>query len=178
MNRLLYRLTAGLPCRLIERNPGERYLERYYLGQLFGWTFYLHRFVSRDADVKVHNHPWSRGFSVVLSGAYTEEVATDICPYASPSGCVSFRRVVRWFNRIDGNRFHRIVWCEPGTWTLMAHGPRERVAGGRLKGWGFLHTTAGGGAVVYTPYGESQDPTWWVTAPKGRDAGRAANVEG
>ena len=45
IHKLLFKLTAGLRCKLIDRE-GAPYLERYYLGRLFGVTFYLHRFVS------------------------------------------------------------------------------------------------------------------------------------
>lgn len=170
MNKILFKLTAMLPCRLIERTPGEKYLERYYVGQLLGWTFYLHRFVSRDGDLHVHNHPWSTGFAAVLAGKYDEEVATDVCPHAGPSGCVTARRAVKWLNRVDGNRFHRILRVDPGTWTLFAHGPRPKLRGA-TKGWGFMARE--GSTTVYTPFTSSPSATWWLTAPKGRDAGRA-----
>jgi hypothetical protein len=87
INRALFNLTSRLPCRLIK--PDDRpYLERYYVGQLFGVTFYLHRFVSADSERHVHNHPWTRGGSVILAGSYTEEIATDLCPHAGPAGSV------------------------------------------------------------------------------------------
>lgn len=178
LNKLLYNYTAGLKCRLIARVPGERYLERYYIGALFGVTFYLHRFVSSDEELHVHNHPWARAASFVLCGGYDEEVATDICPAAGPSGCVTFNRRVNWFNTIYGSTFHRITGADPGTWTLFCHGKRERVPGSaKLKGWGFLHCPppwkSAEPRTVFTPYPPSKQPEWWHEAPYGRNAGRA-----
>ena len=49
INRLLFNLTKRMPCKLINVH-GEPYLERYFAGELFGVTFYLHRFLSCDGD--------------------------------------------------------------------------------------------------------------------------------
>ena len=136
LNKLLYKLTALLPCRLIKLDAGP-YLERYYLGQLFGVTFYLHRFVSSDSERHIHNHPWKWGASLIVAGNYLEERCVDICPSIEGSGCLTSVARRRWFNRFDGNTFHRISDAKPGTWTLFFHGPRVKVGGG-LKGWGFL----------------------------------------
>ena len=45
--------------------------KRYYVGQLFGVTVYLHRFVGCDGDPELHDHPWN-ALSIVLSGSYIE----------------------------------------------------------------------------------------------------------
>lgn len=164
INKLLYRITANMPCRLI-----DSHIECYYVGRLFGVTFYLHRFVSSDSELHIHNHPWTHGGAVVLSGSYTEERAIDICPTAGVSGCLTEKRRVRWFNRVDGNTFHRIHDAVPGTWTLFAHG--ERPAN---KGWGFLEHEYFVGyhdVTVFKPF-QSARTEWWKTAPLGRDAGR------
>ena len=58
IRRALFRYTARRPCRLIDIE-GRPYLERYYLGSLFGVTAYLHRFVGYDSDREVHDHPWT-----------------------------------------------------------------------------------------------------------------------
>lgn len=136
VNRLLYWLTARLPCRLISLDSGP-YLERYYLGEWFGVTCYLHRFVSGDSERHMHNHPWAHGRALVLSGSYVEEVAVDL--YGG--GCLTERHTVRWWNVVNGNTFHRIHEAKPGTWTLFMHGERQRIKLGmtsRLKGWGFI----------------------------------------
>ncbi len=170
VNKLLFKLTANRPVRLIELDAGP-YLERYYLGQIGPSTFYLHRFVSADRERHLHNHPWTWGRALVLSGGYSEEVVDDITA-AAPTGCVLRTRWIAWFNRVDGNHFHRIAAAKPGTWTLFVHGPRAVVPGGmasKLKGWGFLEPLAG--QVVFRPFasGKSQ---WWLDAPLGRDSDR------
>lgn len=171
LNHILYALTASRPVRHIKLDSGP-YLERYYLGQWRGITFYLHRFVSEDTERHLHNHPWGWGQSVILSGGYTESVATDICPSAGPSGCTVETRKVRWFNRVDGNHFHRIGEAEPGTWSLFFHGPRSRVRVGSAsvaKGWGFLERK--GDRTEFMPW-PSANTNWWTTAPLGRESGR------
>lgn len=175
INRLLYRLTANLPARLIKLETGP-YLERYYLGRLFGVTFYLHRFVSSDTERHLHNHPWTWGRALVLSGGYDEEYVTDLTT-ATQSGCLVETRRISWWNRVNGNHFHRIANAAPGTWTLFFHGPRAMIRCGmasKRKHWGFLqHGYAVGyhDCVMFVPYpGRSSD--WWKEAPKGRDVGR------
>jgi hypothetical protein len=49
MKRLLLALTAGLPVEEIS-HCGEKFMERYYVGTLLGWRFYIHRFVGSDPD--------------------------------------------------------------------------------------------------------------------------------
>ena len=175
MDRLLYRLTAGMPARLIKLN-GRPYLERYYVGQLFGVTFYLHRFVSSDSERHLHNHPWTWGRALVLAGSYNEQRVTDLSP-AAAGGCLTDFRHVRFWNRVDGNHFHRIAWVRPGTWTLFFHGPRARIVSAvpdcPLKGWGFLERDLRDGewVTVFEPF-KSTASGWWRTAPNGRDVGR------
>jgi len=163
LNKLLFRLTSRLPCRIIELDSGP-YLERYYVGCFKGVTFYLHRFVSSDSEDHIHNHPWRYALSVILTGGYVEEICHDIAPSAGPSGCVTYRRRVRWFNRVDGNRFHRIHDAKPGTWTLFMHS--ERIQG---KGWGFLKQC--GDVTVFVPHGSSPR-RWWEEAVKGGEINR------
>lgn len=170
INKLLYKLTSRLPCRIIKLDSGRPYLERYYLGCLRGVTFYLHRFVSSDSERHVHNHPWSRGGSLILSGGYIEERCIDISPTVEGSGCVTQFAKRRWFNRVDGNTFHRIHEAEPGTWTLFFHGSRATI-NGQLKGWGFLERLFDN-SVVFT-VGVSSPSNWWETAPTGNKVGRS-----
>lgn len=178
INGLLYRLTAGLPCRLINLESGP-YLERYYLGEVFGVTFYLHRFVSSDSERHVHNHPWGWGRALILSGGYLEERAVDLCPLIAGSGCVTTFTRRRWYNRVDGHHFHRIHDAEPGTWTLFFHGKRQRVErkdwthADVEKGWGFLERVmlSRTAATVFTPY-PSAKSQWWKTAAVGAKVGR------
>lgn len=179
INRLLYKLTAGLPVRLISLESGP-YLERYYLGEILGVTFYLHRFVSADSERHVHNHPWKWGGSVILVGGYTEERLVDLCPHWRDGYVTRFIKR-RWFNVVNGNTFHRIHDAKPGTWTLFFHGSRELLPAlddeNPLmvhKGWGFLekHGSRRGDVTVFSDY-PSAHSNWWETAPAGWKSGRA-----
>jgi hypothetical protein len=161
MNRLLLWLSRNMPLRTIALDSGP-YLERYFVGQWFGVTVYLHRFLSADTERHLHNHPWGWGRSAVLSGAYDEESVVDICPHM-PGGAVTVSRRVRWFNRVDGNHFHRISNAAPNTWTLFIHGPRQwvqRPDGVYVrKGWGFLENC------TFVEYPSAADD-WWLRAPR------------
>lgn len=184
LNRLLFRLTSGLPCRLINLDSG-RYLERYYLGCVLGVTFYLHRFVSSDSERHTHNHPWKWGGALILSGGYTEERLVDLCPHL-PEGHTARMIRRRWFNVVNGNTFHRIHAAKPGTWTLFFHGARELVpvyAKGDprpcqpamvAKGWGFIERERMGPehVSIFIPY-PSANSEWWLDAPTGANVGRA-----
>lgn len=156
--KLLWWLTASLPMRVI--NDGTRpYLERYYLGTLLGWRFYIHRFVGSDPDRGLHDHPWTKAYSIILSGDYLEQTRSGW-------------RKVRWFNSLTGDTFHRVVMRIDGygndnpCWTLFLH----RV--GNAKPWGFLHPFpmhGDEGAQIFTPYTyarEGRQENWWLTAPK------------
>lgn len=190
MRTLLRWITNYLPCRII--NDGERpYLERYYLFTLLGWTFYLHQFVGSDPDRGLHDHPWPRAFSIILSGWYWEETRAGT-------------RRVRWFNTLTGDTFHRVVlpysqyadndqyvrgllsrarkiYPDFGDldvlpcWTLFFHRAKK------VKPWGFLKTVPDAdGVAIFEPYTYSREGNiaeWWKTAPNGRTMramGRAA----
>ena len=163
INKLFFKLSGRLPCRLIELDNGP-YLERYYVGKYLGVTFYLHRFVSADSERHIHNHPWGWGASLILAGKYVEERCLDICPTVEGSGCITDMIHRHWFNRVDGNTFHRIHDAEPGTWTLFLHGPR--IEG---KGWGFFERQ--NEVTVFRSH-TSAPTRWWEEAPKGRNSGR------
>lgn len=161
LGKLLFWLSGQLPCRLI--NDGARpYLERYYLGQLLGWTFYLHRFVDSDPARGLHDHPWSHAVSFVLAGSYLEETRAGV-------------RRVRWFNRLTGDSFHRVVLPEGGrhVWTLFCHGPY-------VKQWGFmrqLETALDEDVLIWVPYHYGKDDSsgskrWWERAPRGKNEAR------
>ncbi len=168
-NKFLYRLTASMPCRLIKKKD-RPYMERYFVGQLFGWNFYLHRFVDCDGELEFHNHEWRKGFSLVLSGFYIDERVVDLsCSAWATSGCITEQKVVRWFNRVDCNTFHRVKSVASGTWTLFAHSERVKVEG-RPKGWGFLYLS-GDRLITFEqwPYPSTE---WWHDAQLGANIGR------
>jgi len=160
IRRLLYAISGRLPCRII--NDGDRpYLERYYVGRVFGWTFYLHRFVGSDPERGLHDHPWNRAYSFVLAGKYLEVTRMG-------------SRWVRWLNCLNGESFHRVM-VPDGTnvWTLFCHGPY-------VKPWGFMRpidTLAGEELLLWVPHAYQTDEAsgkqrWWDTAPLGVDEHR------
>jgi hypothetical protein len=165
---LLYRLTDRLPCRIIDGEHGEPYLERYYLAGLFGWHTYLHRFVDSDPDRGLHDHPWRRAVSLVLTGGYDE------LRFAKPPSAgahveeppIRSRHVRPWrLNLLRGTDYHRVV-LRGGrpAWTLFVHGPR-------VKGWGFLR--GGHRKSMARDAADFRHRDWWRAAPSGR-AMRAA----
>lgn len=166
LNTLLYRITGRLPCRIISDGDAP-YLERYYICTLLGWRFYLHRFVGSDPDRGLHDHPWRKAFSVILSGWYWEETRSGT-------------RKVKWFNSLTGDTFHRVVlpngWQVHGLrftqgplpcWTLFFH------TVGNVKPWGFLNPMdTFKDCAVFTPYTYSREGSqkdWWLTAPTGNE---------
>lgn len=153
VSALLKILSRYLPGRRIDGDDGRPYLERYYLGGAFGRCVYLHRFVASDPDRGVHDHPWRRAVSVVLTGGYRElRLRRD-------RGSTVTRRVRPLsVNVIRGDDFHRVLLDQPEAWTLFVHGPR-------IKGWGFLR----GGQ--YVPYARDatdfRHENWWEKTPRG-----------
>lgn len=155
--RSLLRLTYFMPCREIRnRSSDDRYLERYFVGQiprfLGGGAIYIHRFLDHDdASMGPHDHPWNWGVSWLLVGNYGEHRLADWT-----IGSTTFNlRSWLGFSRIRRDTFHavelpiaasmacmhmehaegsedRSAWVvEPiEAWTLFVHGPWT-------KGWGF-----------------------------------------
>lgn len=163
VDRLLYRLTGLLPCRIIRGNQGEPYLERYHLFRLpGGGGAYIHRFLSSDPDRGLHDHPWDHALGIVLAGGYREErlqsdavVVRDVRPGQ--------------INRLRGADFHRVILPhQHEAWTFFAH-TRKR------KDWGFLGKAADGGT-RYVPHEsvntEGSHENWWQHSPRGRHAAR------
>lgn len=169
LSQLLFRLTAGLPCRKIDID-GKPYLERYWLGSMFGLTAYLHRFVSGDDERHVHDHPWRWSAALVLAGGYLEERVTALCP--TYGWFAVYRRMFPGrVNMIREGDFHRITEPKPETWTLFIHRPR-------CKSWGFLSRldaeSPDHGMVLYhQPYDTAATHGWHLAAPRGDDANRA-----
>lgn len=152
---LLERLTNHLPCRIIDGESGEPYLERYYLAGLGGWHAYLHRFVDSDPDRGLHDHPWDLALSLILTGGYDEL-------RAAPGNDPPVQRRTRrpgGFNQLRGQDYHRILLrAGRPAWTLFVHGPR-------VKGWGFVREG------IHQPMAASaadfRHRDWWRQAPKG-----------
>lgn len=165
MRRFLMWLSARLPARVITQD-GAPYLERYYLFDLLGMRFYLHRFVGDDPDRGLHDHPWRFAFSLVLAGWYIEQTRQGARP-------------VRWVNFLLGDSFHRVILpsAEP-VWTLFAHRIGDVKAWGFLERFGLFKRPGEAEALLFLPYRyelEGGKPErWWLTAPKGRDIRKEA----
>lgn len=145
LSKLLYRVSGRLPRRQIHVN-NALYLERYYVGSLFGVTFYLHRFMSSDGESHLHNHPWTWGRALVLSGWYDEERAVNLYT----RGLFVKYQTIRWWSAVNANTIHRIAHVAPDTWTLFMHGPRHG------HGWGFLEQK--GNTTYFEPSGKPVKP--------------------
>jgi hypothetical protein len=155
LEHLLLRISAHRPCRFIDGDSGQPYLERYYLFGAFGWNAYLHRFVDSDPDRGLHDHPWNRAVSLVLTGGY-EELSPS--PDPERTGC---RFIAPWsLNFLRGEDFHRVLLrAGRPAWTLFVHGPR-------VKGWSFLQN--GKLRVMAKDAKEFRHRDWWKSAPSGR----------
>lgn len=170
MRTFLTWLSGRLPCRLIN-DGGRPYLERYYLFTVIGWRFYLHQFVGSDPDRGLHDHPWTRAFSIILAGWYFEETRSGT-------------RKVRWLNSLTGDSFHRVLlpqsysikggFADRPCWTLFFH----RV--GHSKTWGFMRTVPDSdGVAIFEPHRylvEGDQRHWWLNAPTGREVRQARNA--
>jgi hypothetical protein len=127
-----------------------------------------------------------RARSLVLSGWYYEETRTGT-------------RKVRWFNRLNGDTFHRVILPKSAVvvgyeggdvsgfagslpvvkrigapqhcWTLFWHRAEY------VKPWGFLRPLEGETAVMWVPHNYPKDGTgtpgaWWQSVPRGRNEAR------
>lgn len=148
--KLLYRVSGKLPLRVITARGDrpEPYLERYSLLRSRWLTIYLHRFVRRDQDLELHDHPWP-ALSLVLAGQYRERRLM--------SGMKLVERDVKRLNLVRSHQFHMIVAAAPETWTLFIHGPKR-------KHWGFLGAITEGQA-SFTPAAEG-DPRWHLSSER------------
>lgn len=158
MSHLLFKITSFCRCRIIN-GPGQKpYLERYHLFRLpLGYQVYIHRFVASDPGRGLHNHPWKRAVSLVLSGQY-EEIRME---NARGNHEVHTRHIgTGHLNWIDGSVFHRINQIDNvESWTLFVHSSKAKT-------WGFLQTQGQQYAFHDHDIVLDQDssPLWWKTA--------------
>jgi len=146
MRRFCEWVAKRFPKRVLHVH-GEPYLWRIYIcgdpGALSLWpgevkpTFpwlpfsvYLHAFLKPDAGRDLHNHPWEKAWSLILSGGYDEERLDD-------DEIVERRMRPGRVNRIRRETFHRVVrlYANP-TWTLF-------VTGKYAGRWGFRDRETG-----------------------------------
>lgn len=165
IDKLLFKVTGLLRCRIIRGNMGEPYLERYHLFRLpGGGGAYIHRFLSSDPDRGLHDHPWNRALGIVLAGGYVEQRLID-------NRVVERTLGAGMINRLSGDDFHRVILPhEHHAWTFFMHTAK-------VRDWGFL-TIGESGEPLYTAHdkvnGEGSHHQWWKFASRGRDAAREA----
>ena len=125
IRKILQRITRNRPMKSIDLN-GMPYLERYYMFGLFGYQVWLHRFLTADSERHLHSHPWT-ALSIVLAGRYVES-------YRDKHGRLKSRCRTAFGKhlKISPGHIHRIMYAEPGTWTLMIVGRKREPA------WFFL----------------------------------------
>lgn len=171
-NRLLFKLSAYLRCRVIHGPKGEPYLERYHLLRLpFGIHLYLHRFVASDPGRALHNHPWRYALSLLLTGCYEE---TRLGTGRDRNRLVKRDISAGSINLISGRIYHRIN-LPPGqhAWSLFMHTASE-------KSWGFLDTAQR--QFSYTDHNlivsTATNPAWWKTAQRPvREPGMRSTID-
>jgi hypothetical protein len=123
---------ARVPTEAITRAADDRYLGRHYLFRK-SWlprlehklrSLYLHHFWRSDYEDEVHNHPWRRSYSLILTGGYIE--------HRYVGGRIVTRRFLPgMINVIDSSDFHRVELIGRDCWTLFLSGPK-------VAQWGFL----------------------------------------
>jgi len=108
------------------------YLTRILFPRMFGWRVMLHHIHRSDMDRDLHNHPWKKAYSFLLTGSYIEErLAQDLLPFVIER----IVRKIRWFNVLHKEDFHKIISIEGPLWTLFVAGNHQDTKGIE---WGFL----------------------------------------
>lgn len=134
IDKFCWLLVKAFPSRVrtIEVE-GDKYLLRFYLkhsSKRFP-GLYLHYFYRGDQDRDLHNHPWTKSVSLILTGGYVEERLSKK-EKIGPNYKV-IKRVVGpgSLNVIRSDDFHRIDLIGGSTWTLF-------TSGKKVKDWGFI----------------------------------------
>ena len=169
--KFLHFVAKQLPCKQIFAKEDIPYLERFYIGEFNGYTYYLHRMLGPDESRDLHNHPWKLCGSLILYGGYIERRLTfgfqkRRIEYI-PNGLIDVVRgfyyynAVSKFNTLSEYTWHTIVEIqEPETWTLFWHTDWYRS-------WGFL--TAEGYKVNKEKIDVTAKSKWWKDAKKGKE---------
>lgn len=153
IHEALWKLTEKYPNRTRDIDvDGLKYLRRFYLtprrkdefgeetGKSLGFGVYLHYFYRGDEERQLHNHPWEKSISFILSSGYLEERKTkddevelrNIRPFWQAPCVWQWFSKSKYYNVIDKNDFHRVIKKQksPHVWTLF-------ITGKRAQEWGF-----------------------------------------
>jgi len=90
----------------------------------------IHHFHRRDQDRHLHNHPWDRAWSFLITGSYDEERLIWPKNPLSSVGMGCEKRHVKWFNTLTAQDYHAVTKLNGEVWTLF-------VTGNRVQDWGF-----------------------------------------
>lgn len=132
INKFLWWLVDCFPHRktvLFGEGQQTPYLMRFYVKHS-GWLpgVYLHYFYRGDQERELHNHPWKKSFSFILTGWYLEARRKEL---RNGKHVVIFRTLRAGnINCIRANDFHRIDTVVYPLWTLF-------FSGKRVQSWGF-----------------------------------------
>lgn len=122
--RIAKLLARHLPRKTLYGVTGP-YLTRYRILETKPLRIFIHQFHRSDEDEELHNHPWGRAISLILSGGYDEEQRVR-----GSDRVASCRFRPGTINIIDAEDFHRVDLLDDEVWTLI-------VAGRRIQDWGF-----------------------------------------
>ena len=138
LQNLARKLLGFFPVKGIGDIPNGVFFNRYSLLKTPLGSIYLHQFFRGDADLFLHDHPWSF-VAIVLRGGYVEEVfrteekkvafhlpaehwiQNDSVLHERKSGSILIRKATTP---------HRIDSVKPGTWSLVFVSRKHRD-------WGF-----------------------------------------
>ena len=140
--KLCEKVACHLDKRVIYRDDGVPYLERYYILHSDTYKFlpgiYLHKFLASDEDVELHDHPWHFSGSIILTGGYLEQRRYD---NSGTQSVVTHLLSPGSINLIRGTTFHRVDLIDDFAWTLF-------FSGRKVRDWGFWHPET----KKYTPW--------------------------
>lgn len=135
--------------RLTLRHAGKVFLDRWGI-ECWWFGVFVHHIAGPDPGLDLHDHPWPF-VSVILSGGYTEEVASareapmmakiaERWPETCHHGFVRSWRAGS-VHRMPLTDAHRITAVQRGTWTLVFRGRKAR-SWGFYQPDGFVHWQA------------------------------------
>lgn len=108
---------------VITDNNGDPYLIRWRIIQTPFFAIYLHKILTGDSDLYVHDHPWTF-VSIILRGGYIETRRDNKTRRL-------YKRHIRHINVMRRDDAHYIEWLDrKPTWSFLFIGRRRRT-------WGF-----------------------------------------
>lgn len=108
--------TLDLKCMVIFEKE-KPYLARFYLHDSNEEiSIYLHYFFRSDDENFMHNHPWEKSFSIILTGGYIEEWfhENETTPFVKKA-----EHLPGDMNVVFSEKFHRVHLKDINCWTLF-----------------------------------------------------------